>query len=257
MPAKKAAKKATKKATKKAAAKVDPKLKEVKASLKEFEAEFEFDYPEDPNDLKAHEELLVELQTSSEENSEEEEDNLGSEEEADETPEEEESDEDEPEEELEESDEDEDEDYDGDPNVARPKDLSKTDRARIDKETPEVDGDAVDVISGNEYVRTYSKKEHGKEFAKLATEFAEKLNEKYSERDLDRKAEVVDSGTIEQVFVVYRREVGKGDNRRMENQKVQFSLEKDGPKFKAMATALKVKVSNTPGQDKPGTVVLK
>lgn len=241
---------ATKVAKKKVASKKpgEEKIKALLAELKPLEAEVEFDYPEAPTvaNLTA---LLKDVKASAEaddedDDAEEEDDSKENEEEAGSDDEE-------------EADAEDDDDYDGDPELERPKNLSREDTAQLNQEIVEIKGKSVEIVDETEHIRTYSEDLHGDDFKVMAEGFVEKRNEMHKVNGVKRKCILFNSKDLKKVFVKYRRETGKGDNRRIEMQKVEFSAKGNGPKFKELAHALAVKVGNTPGQDGPGVVVVK
>jgi hypothetical protein len=241
---------ATKKRGATPVSKEDAELAALKKELKGLEKEADFDYPEEQT-VESLTELLKEVKSALE--ADEEVGEEDSEEDAEDEPE---ADEDTDDKSEDEDSEEEEEDDDADPEEPRPTNLDNDDLDRINEETPDITGEAVDIIENTQYIRTYSKVQHGKDFKAQAEGFVAKRDAQNKEKDNGKKCKLVDSSTVDHVYVQFRREVGRGDNRKVEAQRVEFSLKRDGKKFKAMALALALKVANTPGQDGPGVVVV-
>lgn len=234
------------------------KIKALKAELKPLEEQVDFEYPE-VETVESLTELLEEVKATLSEDDEVGGDEDGDSEDADDSEDTDEKDT-KDEADTEETDEDaEDEDYDGDPSVKRPTSLSEDEVEAIEEEIGDIKGDAICIVEGNQLIRTYydaTHSEEGSSYKDKAEGFVAKRTTQHVEKDDGKKCKAVDASTIKQVFTVFRRETGKGDNRRVELQRVEFSLKANGKTFKEQAHALALKVANTPGQDGPGVVVL-
>jgi hypothetical protein len=230
------------------------KIDALMAELKPLEDQVDFEYPEEKT-VESLTELLEEVKATLADDEDEETvgDEEGGEGEGDESDDE----------ETDESDDEdadaEDDEFDGDPNVARPTALNKDEIDAIEEEVGDIKGDAICIVEGNQLIRTYydaTHSEEGSSFKDKAEGFVTKRTAQHAEKDNGKKCKAVDANTIKQVYTVFRRETGKGDNRRVELQRVEFSLKNNGKTFKEQAHALALKVANTPGQDGPGVVVL-
>lgn len=258
------AKKATtKKASTKAKAdKVDPKIKALKDELKQLEEVADFDYPEEET-VESLTELLAEVKGALEDADDDDGDDLGADDgDADADDSEDDSDDaDADDADADDADaEDDDDDYDGDPSVKRPTALDAEDVDTIEEEIGDIKGDAICIVEGNQLIRTYYDAIHsekGSSYKDKAEGFVEKRNAQHKAKDNGKTCTAVDANKIDTVHCVFRRETGKGDNRRVEVQKVAFTRKGNGKTFKEQAHALALKVANTPGQDGPGVVVLR
>jgi len=227
------------------------KIDALMAELKPLEEQVDFEYPEEKT-VESLTELLEEVKATLAEDSDEEDETVGGDEESDEES----SSDEQSDEEDEEA---EDDDFDGDPNIARPTALDSAEIEAIEEEVGDIKGDAISIVEGNQLIRTYYDSKHSEEgssYKDKAEGFVTKRTSQNAEKDNGKKCKAVDASTIKQVFTVFRRETGKGDNRRVELQRVEFSLKNNGKTFKEQAHALALKVANTPGQDGPGVVVL-
>ena len=108
----------------------------------------------------------------------------------------------------------------------------------------------MDVISENQYIRTYSEALHDEDYKELAKGFARK--------DPKGKRKVVSSEKIKSLKVVWKEEVinKKAKTRKMTVMNKVFKP-KYGTDWKADAIKYANKVSERPGQFGSGTVVWK
>lgn len=232
------------------------KIDALMAELKPLEDQVDFEYPEEKT-VESLTELLEEVKaTLADDEGDETVGNEG-EGEGDDTDDEETDESDD--EDADADDDAEDDEFDGDPSVARPTALDKDEIDAIEEVVGDIKGDAICIVEGNQLIRTYYDSKHSEEgssFKDKAEGFVTKRTNQNAEKDNGKKCKAVDANTIKQVYTVFRRETGKGDNRRVELQRVEFSLKNNGKTFKEQAHVLALKVANTPGQDGPGVVVL-
>lgn len=119
----------------------------------------------------------------------------------------------------------------GDPGIAAAADN------KIDE--PEADATSVDIVKGNQYIRTYSQEVHGDDFHSLAESYiASPANS-----DISGEAQIVNSDGIKVVVVNYR-QLDKKSGVSTDTAR-SFSLERNGEEFKNQAIAFKNEVNGS------------